>query len=120
MLVNNSWCNKTTEVFKTAVYVFVGFPMRENITLDQVYNNIPDANKATPLPPVGISDHLHMCYLTFVLGVSPQQTIKVFPNQNPWLNSEVHALLRAHDAAFKTGDQQAYKEAHQFLLRGIQ
>uniref|UniRef100_A0A669BZP0 Reverse transcriptase domain-containing protein n=1 Tax=Oreochromis niloticus TaxID=8128 RepID=A0A669BZP0_ORENI len=155
----------------------VSFPTRENNTLDQVYTNIPDAYKTTPLPHLGLSDHLSLSlipaykpliqrqktseksvrvwtaeattalqdcfdntnwsvfakgsdleghtsavlsYISFCTeSVTTTKTVKVFPNQKPWLNSEVRALLRARDSAFKSGDQQVYKEARQSLVKGI-
>lgn len=51
--------------------------------------------------------------------VSTQKIIKVFPNQKPWMNKEVRLLLKAHDAAFKTGDRDAYSLSRANLKRGI-
>ena len=61
-----------------------------------------------------------LSYISFCTeSVTTTKTVKVFPNQKPWLNSEVRALLRARDSAFKSGDQQVYKEARQSLVKGI-
>lgn len=161
----------------------MSFPTRENNTLDQVYTNIPDAYKATPLPHLGLSDHLSLslipaykpkicrqkqtkqtktiktvqvwteeataalqdCFDSTDWGIFAEgtdleshtsavlscisyctesvittRTVKVFPNQKPWLNSKVRTLLRAQDVAFRSGDQQAYREARQALQRGIE
>ncbi|KAK0151838.1 RNA-directed DNA polymerase from mobile element jockey [Merluccius polli] len=51
--------------------------------------------------------------------VTETKTVKVFPNQKPWFDSKLKTLLRSRDAAFKTGDLQAYKEAQHNLRRGI-
>ena len=42
-----------------------------------------------------------------VEDVTTTKTITISPNQKPWLNAEVHHLLRIRDAAFKTGDAEA-------------
>lgn len=52
-------------------------------------------------------------------NVTTQKTIKVFPNQKPWFNSKVRRLLQERDAAFRSGDQQAYTGARGNLHRGI-
>ncbi|KAI3353900.1 hypothetical protein L3Q82_005109 [Scortum barcoo] len=45
------------------------------------------------------------------------ETIKVFPNQKPWLNSTVKPLLKACDAAYRSGNNKlAYSSA---LKKGI-
>lgn len=51
-------------------------------------------------------------YTTFVLGISSNtETIKVFPNQKPWLDSSMRVLLRGFVAAFRSGDMQEYSVA---------
>ncbi len=37
-----------------------------------------------------------------------RSTSILFPNQKPWMTSEVHTLLRARDMAFKSGDRALY------------
>lgn len=36
-------------------------------------------------------------------------TISVFPNKKPWLDRNMHLLLGARDAAFRSVDMPAYK-----------
>ncbi len=43
--------------------------------------------------------------------VTEERHIRVFPNQKPWMTSEVHTLLRARDMAFKSGDRALYSAA---------
>ncbi|KAK3543291.1 hypothetical protein QTP70_014050 [Hemibagrus guttatus] len=43
----------------------------------------------------------------------------VYNYQKPWMNSEVHLLLKAGDAAFKSGDTEDYSRARANLKRGI-
>lgn len=43
----------------------------------------------------------------------------VFLNQKPWIYSKVRTLLKEHDVAFRSGDQQVYSAAQQELERGI-
>uniref|UniRef100_A0A3B5QBX0 Reverse transcriptase domain-containing protein n=1 Tax=Xiphophorus maculatus TaxID=8083 RepID=A0A3B5QBX0_XIPMA len=52
-------------------------------------------------------------------AVLPVKTIKVFPNQKPWLDSTVRALLKARDAAYRSGDRLAYSRARSELKKGI-
>ncbi|KAI4874708.1 hypothetical protein NFI96_008077, partial [Prochilodus magdalenae] len=41
------------------------------------------------------------------------------PPQKPWMNREVRLLLKARDAAYRSGDQEAYSLARASLRRGI-
>ena len=36
--------------------------------------------------------------------VVPKKTVRTYPNQKPWINSDVRSALRARDAAFKSGN----------------
>lgn len=45
--------------------------------------------------------------------------IRVFPNQKPWMTSHVRALLRARDAAFRSGDRDLYRSTRADLKRGV-
>ena len=47
------------------------------------------------------------------------KTITISPNQKPWLNTEVHRLLRIRDAAFKAGDAEALRVARRSLTVGV-
>lgn len=49
--------------------------------------------------------------------VSTVKDMKNFPNQKPWLNSEVFLLLKARDAVFKYGDAEDYKRARANMRR---
>ncbi|KAI3377835.1 hypothetical protein L3Q82_008975 [Scortum barcoo] len=53
-------------------------------------------------------------YTSAVLGyiskctedITSTRTVIEYPNQKPWLNAEVRSLLKARDAAFRSGDRQ--------------
>ncbi|XP_026109155.1 deleted in malignant brain tumors 1 protein-like [Carassius auratus] len=62
-----------------------------------------------------VLEHINTC----VSRVTTPKKIKMFPNQKPWMNREVRLLLRARDAAFKSGDQEAYSSARANLRKGI-
>lgn len=47
------------------------------------------------------------------------KSIRVFPSQKRWLDSTVWPLLRAQDAAYRSGDRLAYKKAQEELEMGI-
>lgn len=40
-------------------------------------------------------DHIKYC----IGNVTVDKTIRIYPNQKPWMTSHVHALLRARDPA---------------------
>lgn len=51
-------------------------------------------------------------YIRFCMGnVTVDKNIRVFPNQKPWMNSQVRTLLRACDAAFRSGNRALYNIA---------
>ncbi|KAI3367243.1 hypothetical protein L3Q82_008295 [Scortum barcoo] len=57
-----------------------------------------------------------LSYLKFCTdAVLPTKTIKVFPNQKPWLDSTVKLLLKACNAAYRSGDKLAYSIARKEL-----
>ncbi len=66
-------------------------------------------------------------YTSSVLGfiskcaddVAITMTVTCFPNQKPWLNAEVRALLKSRDAAFRAGEASALKVARKELMAGI-
>ncbi|KAK3539364.1 hypothetical protein QTP70_003850 [Hemibagrus guttatus] len=62
-----------------------------------------------------VLDHIIMC----IDNITTVKHVKHFPNQKPWMNSEVHLLLKARDAAFKSGDAEDYSTARANLKRGI-
>ncbi|KAK3510002.1 hypothetical protein QTP70_024601, partial [Hemibagrus guttatus] len=62
-----------------------------------------------------VLDRINMC----IDNVTTVKHVKHFPNQKPWMNSEVHLLLKAKDAAFKSGDAEDYSRARANLKRRI-
>ncbi len=61
-----------------------------------------------------------LAYIAFCTDtVLTTKTIMVFPNQKPWFNRIVRALLRARNAAYRTGDKLAYSNARRELRKGI-
>lgn len=51
--------------------------------------------------------------------VTTHKKIKTFPNQKPLMNREVRHQLKARDAAFRSGDREAYSSARANLRKGI-
>lgn len=51
--------------------------------------------------------------------VTAVKVIRKRANQKPWLTGEVHSLLMARNAAFKSGDKAVYSLARKNLSRGI-
>ena len=60
-----------------------------------------------------------MNYLNECAEGVTHKTGKLFPNQKPWMIKEVCLLLKARDAAFRSGDQEAYSSARSNLRKGI-
>ncbi|KAI3375380.1 hypothetical protein L3Q82_021869 [Scortum barcoo] len=66
-------------------------------------------------------------YTSAVLGyiskctedVTSTRTATEYPNQKPWLNAEVRSLLKARDAAFRSGDRLALRAARRQLTAGV-
>ncbi|KAI4896211.1 hypothetical protein NFI96_008966, partial [Prochilodus magdalenae] len=46
-------------------------------------------------------------------------SVRTFPNQKPWINTEVRVKLRARTTAYNTGDLENYKKARYDLQRTI-
>lgn len=152
-------------------YQYVNCNTRQNRIIDLLYANIKDAYTATPLPPLGRSDHnlvflqplytprvrrdpvtkitvkkfspevdevmrdclastdwsvfqqswgedidgLAHCYSDYLNFcediVVPTKTVHCFPNNKPWITSNVKALLNNKKRAFKEGDQEKMKQA---------
>ncbi len=51
--------------------------------------------------------------------VVPTKTIRIYPNQKPWINSDVRAALSARISAFKSGNTDDRKQASYDLRRSI-
>ncbi|KAI4876770.1 hypothetical protein NFI96_001756 [Prochilodus magdalenae] len=62
-----------------------------------------------------VLEHINNC----VDRVTSHKTKVTFPNQKPWMNREVRLLLKARDAAFRSGDWEAYSSARANLRKGI-
>ncbi|KAI4891474.1 hypothetical protein NFI96_005401 [Prochilodus magdalenae] len=51
--------------------------------------------------------------------IVPKINVRTFPNQKPWINTEVQAKQRARTTAYNTGDLASYKKARYDLQRTI-
>ncbi len=54
-----------------------------------------------------------------VEDVVPTKTIRIYPNQKPWINSDVRAALSARISAFKSGNFDDRKQASYDLRKSI-
>ncbi len=52
-------------------------------------------------------------------SVVPTKTIRIYPNQKPWINSNVRSALSARTSAFKSGNTDDRKQASYDLRRSI-
>ncbi len=50
-------------------------------------------------------------------GVVPTKTIRIYPNQKPWINSDVRLALSARTSDFKSGNTDDRKQASYDLRR---
>ena len=62
-----------------------------------------------------VMDYVNFC----VNNVTKRRTVRVFPNQKPWMCREVRTLLKARDAAYRSGDAPVYSVARAAQRRGI-
>ncbi len=51
--------------------------------------------------------------------VVPTKTIRIYPNQKPWINSDVRSTLSARTSAFKSGNTDDRKQASYDIRRSI-
>nr|XP_057929088.1 uncharacterized protein LOC131129485 [Doryrhamphus excisus] len=52
-------------------------------------------------------------YIKFCMGtVSVDKVIRIFPNQKPWMTSQVRSLPKACNSAFRSGDRALYREEY--------
>ncbi len=51
--------------------------------------------------------------------VVPTKTIRIYPNQKPWINSDVRSALSARTSAFNSGNNDHRKQASYDLRRSI-
>ncbi len=51
--------------------------------------------------------------------VVPTKTIRIYPNQKPWINSDVRSALSARTSAYKSGNTDDRKQASYDLRRTI-
>ncbi|KAI4898320.1 hypothetical protein NFI96_008172 [Prochilodus magdalenae] len=160
-----------------AFFQFVDCPTRKNRTIDLLYANVRDAYRATPLPPLGKSDHnlvflqpqykplvlrqptttrsfrvwspeaeeaLKDCYdttdwsmllhphgediegvthcvtdyLNFCMDVAvPTKTVRCFPNNKPWITSDVKYFLNQKMRSFRDGNWTELKKRVQGELK---
>jgi len=43
----------------------------------------------------------------------------MFPNRKPWMNKEIHSLLKVRQTTFKSGDTKRYRKSRYDLRRAI-
>ncbi len=60
------------------------------------------------------------CFIrTCIEDVIPTKTTSIYPNQKPWINSDVRSALSARTSAFKSGNTDDRKQASYDLRRSI-
>eukprot|EP00061_Rhincodon_typus_P012964 g39038.t1 len=62
-----------------------------------------------------VMDFISKC----VEDCGPKKSIWLFPNQKPWMNQEIHSLLKTRHAAFKLGDLDRYRKSRYDLGKTI-
>ncbi len=71
-------------------------------------------------PDIELHTSSVLSYISFCIdNVTTRKQVKKFPNQNPWFNATVRALLQARDSALRAGDREDYRKAIADLNRGI-
>ncbi len=59
------------------------------------------------------------CFIRKCIDVVLTKTIRIYPNQKPWINSDVRSALSARTSAFKSGNSDDRKQASYDLRRSI-
>eukprot|EP00061_Rhincodon_typus_P010307 g34502.t1 len=62
-----------------------------------------------------VTDFISKC----VEDCVPKKSMRVFPNHKPWMNQEIHSLLKIRRAAFKSGDLDQYRKSRYDLRKAI-
>eukprot|EP00061_Rhincodon_typus_P008721 g31584.t1 len=62
-----------------------------------------------------VTDFISKC----VEDCVPKKSIQVFPNRKPWMNQEIHSLLKTRRAALKLGDLDQYGKFRYDLRKAI-
>ncbi len=75
------------------------------------YNNTTDLQEYSET----VTAYITKC----IDDVTVTKTITIRANQKPWLTGEVYRLLKARNAAFRSGDEEGLKTARANLSRGI-
>ncbi|KAI5615474.1 gastrula zinc finger protein XlCGF28.1-like [Silurus asotus] len=89
----------------------VALHKRQEVELEAILDFHTDMDIYTS----SVLDYINTC----IDNVTTVKHVKCFPNQKPWMNSEVRLLLKARDAAFKSGSAEDYNRARSNLKRGI-
>lgn len=83
-------------------------------TIDwQTFDDAPDSNNG------GLPDSVTRYITKCIDDFAPQTTICTYPNQKPWIYSEIHTKLNAWTSAFNSGDPDTYKAARYDLRNYI-
>lgn len=66
-----------------------------------------------------VTDAVH-AYISFCLDlIVPQKTIKIFPNNKPWMTKSVKSVLNEKKIAFQSGNTVTYKTVQKKLQKEI-
>ncbi|KAI4895505.1 hypothetical protein NFI96_002417 [Prochilodus magdalenae] len=110
------------EAFSTTPLPSFGKSYNISLLMKPTYRQLLKRSAATTDSLVDINE-----YATSVTGfimkcvdnLTQTKQIRTLPNQKPWMNSDVRSLLKAHDAAFKSGNSEELKVARHNLKAGI-
>ncbi|KAI4904828.1 hypothetical protein NFI96_006812 [Prochilodus magdalenae] len=96
LVLQDCFDTKDWEVFRTSA-------VREDCTVDlEEYAS-------------GVTSYISTCIETIV----PTKRCRTYPNQKPWINSDVWSMLHARSTAFLSGNAEDYKRARYDLRRSI-
>ncbi|KAJ0019528.1 hypothetical protein NQD34_007097 [Periophthalmus magnuspinnatus] len=62
-----------------------------------------------------ITDYINFCFENIV----PSQTVRCFPNNKPWINPDIKALLKEKKRVFRSGTKEELKAVQKKLRRKI-
>ncbi len=94
---------------------------QSDATLQDCFDHVDwDMFRAAPDGDIEAYSDSVMCFIRKCIeDVVPTKTIRIYPNQKPWINSDVRSALSARTSAFKSGNTDDRKQASYNLRRSI-
>ncbi len=95
-------------------------PDQSDAILQDCFDHVDwDMFRAASDDNIEYSDSVTCFIRKCIEDVIPTKTIRIYPNQKPWINSDVRSALSARTSSFKSGNTDDRKQASYDLRRSI-